>query len=336
MRARLLARTVRGLEALVADEIRTRGLGRVDLIGHREVHFTSPDPAAAIHALPTADDVLLVAAVIHGVGHTKDDLHHLVAELDDLPEPPHTTGIDVSASIVGPRRFGRYDVEDTVGAHLAAVLGVPYHSRRGGVRPPPGTRAWRVTIEGKRATVAVRLGDRPAHRRAYKRASVPGTLHPPVAAAMVRLAGIAPGDLVLDPCCGAGTLLIEGYATGARLLGADRDPAALRAAAANATGLGVSWIRADAGALPVSSGSVDRVLVNPPWQRQVVAAGTLSRAPARLWAETGRVLRPGGRLVALRHDGVGPGAGWSVTRTYPIRLAGAEVEIVVAVRGGRR
>jgi tRNA (guanine6-N2)-methyltransferase len=330
MHARLLARTVRGMEILVAGEIRERGLGQVDLIGHREVHFTSPDPAAAIRALRTADDVLLVAAVLHGIGHTKDDLRRLT-ELGDLSWAPRRP-LDVSATVVGARRFGRYDVEDTLGTHLSTVLGVPYHSRRGGVRPPAGTTSWRVTIEGKRATVAVRPGDRPAHRRDYKRASLPGTLHPPVAAAMVRLARVTPGDVVLDPCCGAGTLLIEAADTGARLHGTDRDPAALRAARTNAGGLDVRWIHADAGALPLRTGTVDRVLVNPPWERQVAAQGALATHPAHLWSELHRVLRPSGILVALIHGTAAP-AGWAVLARHEIRVAGAEAAIVVARRG---
>lgn len=325
MHARLLARTVRGMETLVADEIRERALGRVDLIGHREVHFTSPDPAAAIRALPTADDVLLVAAVIHGIGHRKEDLR-LLSELGDLSWAPRRP-LDVSATVVGARRFGRYDVEDALGAHLSRALGMPYHSRRGGVRPPPGTASWRVTIEGKRATVAVRPGERPSHRRDYKRASVPGTLHPPVAAAMVRLAGIAAGDVVLDPCCGAGTLLIEARGTGAHIVGADADGAALRAATANAGPLAAHWLHADAGALPLRASTVDRILVNPPWDRQVPATGTLAAEPAALWREARRLLRPGGRLVALLH---GP-APWPVLARHPIRLSGAEAQLVVAV-----
>ncbi|MGN9910617.1 TRM11 family SAM-dependent methyltransferase [Phytohabitans sp. LJ34] len=315
------------MEILVASEIRERGLGHVDLIGHREVHFTSPDPAAATRALPTADDVLLVAAVLHGIGHTKDDLRHLT-ELGDLSWAPRRP-LDVSATVVGARRFGRYDVEDAVGAYLSSVLGVPYHSRRGGVRPPPGTTSWRVTIEGKRATVAVRQADRPAHRRDYKRASVPGTLHPPVAAAMVRLAGVGRGDVVLDPCCGAGTLLIEASSTGARLYGADRDPAALRAARTNASGLGLRLLHADAGALPLRAGGVDRILANPPWERQVPARGTLAADPTRLWSELRRVLHPSGRLVALLH-GDAPLEGWHPLARHPIRVAGAEATIVVA------
>jgi 16S rRNA G1207 methylase RsmC len=41
---------------------------------------------------------------------------------------------------------------------------------------------------------------------------------------------------------------------------------------------------------------VDRIVVNPPWGRQVPARGALAAEPSRLWAEARRVLRPGGRL----------------------------------------
>jgi len=85
---------------------------------------------------------------------------------------------------------------------------------------------WRVTVVDDRATVAVRVPARPVHRRSYKAASVPGTLHPPLAAAMLQVAGVGAGLVLLDPCCGAGTLPIEAAGAGARVLGSDADPAA--------------------------------------------------------------------------------------------------------------
>lgn len=348
--ARMVARTVRGIEELVADEIRGQGVGAVDWIGHREVHLTTSDAATAVTALPCADDVLLLAATVDGVGHTKAGLQRLVRGLSrvDVAQvmgvrqriggSPSGVGIDVSASFVGRRTYSRFDIEDAVGEHLARVLGLAYHSRRHGDRPPAGTCSWRVTLDGPRATVALRIADRPAHRRGYKRATVAGTLHPPLAAAMVRLAGIRCGETVLDPCCGAGTLLTEGFRPGTRLVGVDRETAPLRAAATNAAGLPVTWIRADAGCLPLAGGSIDQVLVNPPWGRQVPARGILAVDPDRLWAESRRVLRRGGRLVALLHGGERQLHGvadheFTVTATHPVRLAGAQAAIVVAVSG---
>jgi tRNA (guanine6-N2)-methyltransferase len=350
MPTRLVARAVRGIEDLLADEVRSRGVGVVDWIGHREVHITTAKPATALTALSTADDVLLLAASLRGVGATRADLQRLRRGLGTMDgrelmairrrlggaEP--RSGIDVSASFVGTRAYNRFDIEDVVGAHLAAILDLPYHSRRSGTRPPAGTCSWRVTLDGELATVALRVAERPSHRRGYKRASVPGTLHPPLAAAMVRLAGVGEGDTVVDPCCGAGTLLVEvGIAApGARLLGADHDPAALSAARVNSLGLPVGWLLADAAALPLAGGSADHVVVNPPWGRQTPRRGALATCPERLWPQVRRVIRPGGRLVALLHDNGDVRAverhGFAVAHARAVRVAGALATVIVAGR----
>jgi 23S rRNA G2445 N2-methylase RlmL len=339
--ARLVARCVRGVEEVLADE--AGGLGTVRAVGHREVRFTArADPA--VLGLTTADDVFVVAAEVDGVGRARADLDQLrtvvaAADLDrvlrvreDCGGPPGAGTLDVSASVLGRRAFNRYDLEDAAGAVLARRLGLPYRSRRGGVRPPEGGSSWRVTVVDDRATVALRIPERPLHRRSYKAASVPGTLHPPLAAAMLRLAG--PGKVLLDPCCGAGTIAVEAALAGtaARVLGSDADPAALAASVANGRGAGVTWTLADAGALPVADGAVDRVVVNPPWARQVRPRGRLAAGPDRLWREVRRVLAPAGRVVALLPEPCAP-AGLVVERLLPVSLFGAHPVVAVLVAG---
>ncbi|MFE0150430.1 methyltransferase domain-containing protein [Nonomuraea sp. NPDC059007] len=320
-----VARSVHGIEHLVATEIRHAGLGIVREVRHREVWFEITGPGAL--ELRMADDVLLVGAVVDGVGPRRDalrrlasaaatiDVHRLTAArpLEPGGRPLESDGgpfgVEVSASFLGRRAYNRYDIEDAVGP----VLGRPYHARRAGRVPPAGAASWRVTVEGERAVIALRAGARPLHRRAYKVRSVPGTLHPPLAAAMAYLA--EPKGLVVDPCCGAGTTLIEAAARApeARTLGFDRCGEAIAAAAAN--GPRLAWARADAGRLPLPSGSVDRVLVNPPWQRQVRLAGS----GHRLWAEVRRVLADGGRVVALVPE---VPRGWAVPERVDISLFG--------------
>jgi putative N6-adenine-specific DNA methylase len=58
----------------------------------------------------------------------------------------------------------------------------------------------------------LRLSDKTMRHRAYKVEHQPASLRPTMAAAMVRLAGAAPGDVVLDPMCGSGTILMEAAA----------------------------------------------------------------------------------------------------------------------------
>src|SRR5205823_5368441 len=66
-----------------------------------------------------------------------------------------------------------------------------------------------LTINGQTAVCGVRLSDRTMRHRTWKVEHLPASLRPTVAAAMVRLAGTGPGQVVLDPMCGAGTILAE-------------------------------------------------------------------------------------------------------------------------------
>ena len=343
--ARLVARTVRGLEGMLVTEILSGGLGEVLEVGHREVRF-SGRAGRGLLGLRTADDLFVLAAESHGVGGGRAHLARLQAAVGsaDLARALRVRErcggqavapvVDVSASFLGRRAYTRYDLEDAVGAVLAGRLGAAYHSRRGGERAPAGGLSWRVTVVDDRATVALRVAERPLHRRPYKVASVAGTLHPPVAAAMVALAAPGPGLTVLDPCCGAGTIPIEAAraAPGARVLGLDADASAVAAAARNGRGARVAWGRADAGALPVAAGSIHRVLLNPPWERQVRARGSLAAHPDLLWREVRRVLAPDGLVVALLPDhdhGPGGAAGFAVRRELPLSLFGAHPVLVV-------
>ncbi|MET7330575.1 RNA methyltransferase [Nonomuraea sp. NPDC005650] len=349
-----VARAVHGIEPLVATEIRRSRLGVVRGVRHREVWFEAP-PGADLLGLRTADDVLLAAAVVDGIGHGRSALRRLALAaraVDVRSLVSSGNGVEVSASFVGRRNYTRFEIEDAVGAELARPLRLPYHSRRDGARPPRDAMAWRVTIEGERALIALRAADRPLHRRAYKTASIRGTLHPPVAAAMAALARLGSAGTVLDPCCGAGTTLIEARASAprARLLGFDHDPAALRAASANAQagadartgadaqagadtragadgGAAFRWGVADGGRIPVADGSVDRVLVNPPWGRQVPPRGLLARDLGPLWREVRRVLSGDGLVVALVHDGIP--RGFALEEAVRVSLSGQHPVIAV-------
>ncbi|MFJ7073142.1 methyltransferase domain-containing protein [Streptomyces sp. NPDC098781] len=316
----LVARCVRGLEPALATEILRTGSATIDRIGHREVGFRTDDHHDL--RLRTADDVFLLAHRRDDIGPHKRDLAALAemaraVDLDALARarrahggpPGFGGGVEISASFLGRRTYSRYDIEDGVGRVLAERAGLPYHTRRHGDPPPPGHSGWRLTLDGTHACLLLRLGHRPAHRRAYKNTTIAGTLHPPVAAAMAQAAELRPGQRVLDPCCGAGTLLIEAHHTvpGTTLLGFDVDPVACQAARRNAGPLPVTVGHGDAGALPLADRAVDRVLCNPPWGAQVDAAGRLAGHPERWWHELARVLTDEGRAIVLLPEAGGLG-----------------------------
>jgi tRNA G10 N-methylase Trm11 len=124
---------------------------------------------------------------------------------------------------------------------------------------------------------------------------------------------------VVDPCCGAGTLLVESAAPG---IGSD--VAGVAAARVNAHHRAdIAWLTADARRLPYPDASVDHVVTNPPWNRQVAANGTVTEF-LREWR---RVLRPGGRLTCLSPWPALPG--FRTLARYPISLFGQRPVITV-------
>jgi len=342
----LLARTVRGIEWIAAAEIRARyGVERVEL-GHRQVRFGVQSLSRDLLELGTADDVFLVATRAPGIGRTRASLQALAraaraVDLDRLsgvvaplrPSSPRRT-FDVVASAHGPRNFSRFEIEDAVGEALAAGSGWRYRSRRSGPPGPTGM-SLRVHLDAGEATFALRVGSRPLHRRAYRVASRPGSLHPPLARALALLAGLRPGALVVDPCCGTGTVLVEAKLAcgGVRARGFDLDRGALAVACRNAgrARVQVAVARADAARLPVPPRAVDRVVTNVPWGDRVRAAGRLRAGLDPLWAELGRVLREGGRAAVLVPPSaavVGPSEPVVLAR-IGVRVSGARAAILL-------
>jgi tRNA (guanine6-N2)-methyltransferase len=330
---RVLARVTRGLEWVLAEEIDTaladrRAAGTIRL-SPREVRFTVPD-ASDVDSLPVprvADDLFLVVARTPDLGRPKDAADRMAAALAgadwgaalDLVRRRRRADrlgprFDVVVSFAGKRNFNRYRLEDAIGLLLAPRLGLGYTTRtptrpgQPGPATPPAAVTVRVLLDGVTATAALRLEPRPAHRRDYKLDTGPGTLHPPLAAALARLAGRPDARRVLDPFCGDGTLAIEAALArpGALVLAGDHDPERLGNAAANAARAGVAdrvrLLRADAGALPVADARADLVLTNPPWNVAVAATGSLRASLGPFWRDTARLLAPGGQVCVVADD----------------------------------
>ena len=131
--------------------------------------------------------------------------------------------------------------------------------------------------------------------------------------ALIALAGIAPGERVLDLACGTGDLAFAAARRGAHVTGLDLTPTmianarvrAKREAAAER----VQWSVGDMTSLPVADASFDVVTTG-------YGLRNVPDLPAAL-AEIHRVLRPGGRLYSLDFDR--PEAAW-LRRIYLLYL----------------
>ncbi|MGC4941693.1 TRM11 family SAM-dependent methyltransferase [Kribbella sp. DT2] len=320
---RVLVRTVTGLEQLVAAELTTAGHRVIDLSKRQLV----VDAGESILSEPPqlADDLFLIAAGVEDPGHTKAALNTLSRQLRrHLTVPlPHREPFAVSASYVGKRTYNRYDVEDLVGAIITERTGARYHSRRTGT-PPEHRTDWRVVLDGESVHVGIRPFPAPLHRRDWRRHTVPGSLHPPVAAAMAHLAGIEPGQVVLDPFCGAGTILIEAQQLepDAEYVGVDHAKASLRAAERNAAG--IQWQLGDARRPQIAA---DRIVTNPPWDVRL-AIGNLTPY-LNSWRDVDAVV-----AIVNQHQvaTLTEHPAWSSRSVHDLSLAGLHPSIVVLRR----
>lgn len=341
----LYAMTHGGIESVAADEI-TRDLGgEVKKTARGLVVLRVDELTDKVLSLRTTEDVFLLAWGSDTLTYKADDLDTIRTWTARKPDWPHlfklhhklrpkTKGrptYHVVCQMQGEHGYRRADARAAFFDGLAGKIPHGWHYSN--------ENAWLeiwLTIYSKTAVCGVRLSDRTMRHRTYKLEHIAASLRPTVAAAMVRLAGIGPGMTVLDPFCGAGTILAEALDVAenrsrggaVRVLGGDIDPNAVFVTSQNLEQVGrASLARWDATALPLESASVDRIVSNPPFGKQlstIEQVGPLYEAAAREWD---RVLRPGGRavLLAMEHEllkRVLKAHRWSASRQTRVRLLG--------------
>jgi tRNA (guanine6-N2)-methyltransferase len=311
----LMARTVRGLEWVVAAEIKGRLEASIISVSHREVHFRLPGIDRRLMELRTADDVFLTCGTIEAIDHTRASLQRLeeevrkldltstVSDLERVRSVGNTNCFDIVGSFLGKRNYNRYEIEEAVGRTIASIFSAAQlpSSQRAGAEI-----SWRVHLRHTDAYVGLRLLPTPLHRRSYRSNSYKGSLHPPVAAAMALLSGLGPNTVFLDPCCGSGTIGIEASFLEDQLLAlaCDINPLAISQARCSATQADTQLdLRiADAGHLPFGYRVIDRIACNMPWGRTVQPSGSLRVDSQPFWREIRRVCYSESRIVVLSEN----------------------------------
>ncbi|MDQ3855961.1 MAG: methyltransferase domain-containing protein [Chloroflexota bacterium] len=235
----------------------------------------------------------------------------------------------------GERGYRRTEAGRAVEAGLRARLGKHWKV----VEDAAQVEVW-LTLLNTEAFIGIRLTNR-GQRHRDKAAHLPASLRPSIAAAMVSLSDPQDDDVLLDPFCGAGTILLERAAAGRYklLIGSDKSREALEAARAN---IGerhkpLELHRWDATGLPLDSDTVTAVVTNPPFGEQLGSHEDNQQLYPRFLREAYRVLRPGGRLVVLspergimRRELAAPN--WSVMGKYDLRVLGRSASIYAARR----
>jgi tRNA (guanine10-N2)-dimethyltransferase len=143
-----------------------------------------------------------------------------------------------------------------------------------------------------------------AHRNPLRRPFFhPGVMMPVTARGLVNLSLAKSGDLLYDPFCGTGGVLLEAELLGIKVLGSDMDNSMIAGCARNLPG--TDLMRADAVSLPLRGGSVDAVVTDLPYGQSVcIKAESMNRLYEDSLSEIRRVLKPGGRGVVVTHQDV--------------------------------
>ena len=342
---------VPGLESIAKEEVTNDLDGDVKKSNEGLIVFRAQEIDDRLLKLRTVEDVFLLAWGTDQLSYRADDLERIRRWTDrDVnwdrllkihhairPKPKGKPTYRLVTQMSGQHGYRRIDAGKALAQGLAGKLPQSW-------RPAEENAAVEVwlTIQGRRAVCGLRLSDRTMRHRTYKMEHIPASLRPTVAAAMVRLADIKPAHVVLDPLCGAGTILAEvvAFARAAfphwreseekqlRVIGGDIDPAALRAAGPNLRRLGqVGLSRWDARRLPLEDQSVDRIISNLPFGKQLSKPEEIIPLYRRLIPEFDRVLKPTGRVVLLVGDqdalkNAVEGTGWKRLDRLQVRILG--------------
>jgi putative N6-adenine-specific DNA methylase len=299
------ATTAKGLEPVLADELNALGLAGV-AAGAGGVHFRGSriDGYRACLWLRTANRVLQPLATFPC--QTAEQLYDGVRDCpwEEFLTPQMTLALDANVrdSALTHSRYVALKGKDAIVDRLRERCG-----QRPNVDPAAPDLPVNLHLSKNRCTVSLDLAGNGLHRRGYRLERTVAPLRETLAAGMLLLSGWQGETPFVDPMCGSGTLPIEAALLATRtapglardfafqkwpgfaargwqelrdeahrlrrpaavpIIGADRDPRALKAAKENAARLAnpaaVTWTRAEFATLDVPAG-LGTLLCNPPY-----------------------------------------------------------------------
>lgn len=197
----------RGLEALLADEL--RGFGATDAeILHGGVMWSGGWTACYRANLESRLATRVLWRVGRGRYQGEIDIYKLAYSLTwakwFTPDDSIRVAVTAQQSPLKSLEFITLRIKDAVCDHFRTVVG-----RRPDVDTANPAVRIHAFLTRDMVTLYLDTSGEPLYKRGFKTASVEAPLKENIAAGILRLSGWQPGETLVDPMCGSGTFLIE-------------------------------------------------------------------------------------------------------------------------------
>ena len=352
----VLATVTPGLETVCAAEFMARvSSSTLRATGRGKVWFAVPAIDEAITSVRTADNLFLHVGEVE-VRSTRRDLPDLANAVSSLPAlapilgnrpAVRGSGFVVNVSRRGQQTWSRFEAGAMIADAIATrfpdwpdLTGIVAGGHGAGGRGVRVAVELRVDVEDDRATVSWRLTPPWFRFRGHDRGFVRASLLPTVAHALVLISDPRPHDRFLDPFAGSGTIVTERASLPASsVIGLEIDRHVAVVAQANFAE-GARLVGGDARAMPLDSGSIDVIVTNLPFGRQVLDDDAIPALYAAAAREFARVLTRDlhSRVIALTTRApelvrAMADAGFASTEVTTLGLNGQRPSVVKFVRG---
>lgn len=204
----LFVTCAQGLEPLLADELaRLGGIQLIERFRGVEVEKAAPDAIYRMNYGSRLGSRVLLPLMRFRCRDRKD-LYQAVADFNWIPYLARGKSLAIDANVQHPELrnslFAAQVVKDAICDQLRRLRGD---------RPTINTRSpdiqLNLFIYGQSAVLSFDTSGEPLHKRGYRQGSVEAPMRESLAAALLELAEYRGEELLCDPCCGSGTLLVE-------------------------------------------------------------------------------------------------------------------------------
>jgi putative N6-adenine-specific DNA methylase len=203
----LIAKTVAGLEGVLAEELASMGAENV-MVLNRAVSFMSDQSLMYRSNFQCRTALRILKPLFHFEITDQGDLYREISDFawENFIRPDQTLAIDavISYTVFTNSQYVAQRTKDAVVDRIRKVSG-----QRPSVDLDNPDLKINVHIFKDQCTVALDSSGQSLHRRGYRQSTGPAPLNEVLAAGLLRLSGWDKETPLLDPMCGSGTLLIE-------------------------------------------------------------------------------------------------------------------------------